>query len=165
MNRKAATAALAALPVITARVRDGEWRVTIKLSAICERFPNMTRTECQTHGEEMAAYTDDNADAVGTAQRMAKHWAETDPLLPPAHVVAIWDGDMLTNGGGLPVWGGNGAPPRIGSQVEVAGRVRGIMATVTGYEVKAGWLMALAYRTATPAVRGDLAGTEIRYPD
>lgn len=82
----------------------------------------------------------------------------------PVYERARWDGDKLANRGAPhPLWSGKGAPPHVGDVVPLTGR-GGHTATITGYVVESGWLMALAYRTAEPATRGTLAGAEISYP-
>lgn len=74
MNRTEAKAELLKLPCIAATCMDGEWRITIKPALIRARSPGGSQSWARNKAEAMACYTDDNADAVGTAQQMAARW-------------------------------------------------------------------------------------------
>lgn len=92
------------------------------------------------------------------------YWRNVGPDGVPAYECAQWEGDKVVNRGApAPLWSGKGKPPRVGDVVPLSGR-GGHTATITGYVVESGWLMALGYRTADPATRGTLAGAEIYYP-
>ncbi|WP_323025746.1 hypothetical protein [Castellaniella sp.] len=73
---KATKAAIKAIPSMTASCSDGEWRVTINLYRLSERFPGKSAAWCEAKQEAMAYYTDDADDALGTARKMAEEWAK-----------------------------------------------------------------------------------------
>lgn len=68
--------AIKALPGMTAVRVDGEWRVTINLYRLSERFPTRTTKWCEQKQEAMAYYTNDAEDALGTARDMSARWVK-----------------------------------------------------------------------------------------
>lgn len=71
---KDTTAAIRAIPGMEARIEDDEWRVTVRLQKIKERYPNESAGWCADKQEAVAYYTGDAGDAVLTAQSMSKQW-------------------------------------------------------------------------------------------
>jgi hypothetical protein len=71
MNQKETLATIKALRGMTARVRDGEYRVTFAADHIAAIMPHLTAREVQDRAEAVASYTNDAADALATAKRMA----------------------------------------------------------------------------------------------
>jgi hypothetical protein len=67
-------AAIKALPGMTADCIRGEWRVTVNLYRLSERFPDRNTAWCEAKQEAMAYYTEDAADAIGTARHMSATW-------------------------------------------------------------------------------------------
>lgn len=82
MNHSQTLAAIKALPHMTARRTDGEYRVTMSDAAMRELMPTATHAQRRERQEELAAYTDCAADALGTAQAMAGHAIANAPALP-----------------------------------------------------------------------------------
>lgn len=74
MTVKATRDAIKALPGMTAVRIDGEWRVTINLYRLSERFPNRKTAWCERKQEAMAYYTNDEQDALDTARAMSARW-------------------------------------------------------------------------------------------
>lgn len=70
----ATRAAIKSLPGMTANCIRGEWRVTINLYRLSERFPDRKTQWCETKQETMAYYTEDADDAIGTAREMSARW-------------------------------------------------------------------------------------------
>ncbi|AYK20418.1 hypothetical protein [Aeromonas veronii] len=66
--------AIKALPGMTALHADGEWRVTINLYRLSERYPDKNTAWCEEKQEEMAYYTTDAEDALATAKKMSEAW-------------------------------------------------------------------------------------------
>lgn len=66
--------AIKALPGMTALHADGEWRVTINLYRLSERYPDKNTAWCEEKQEEMAYYTSDAEDALATAKKMSEAW-------------------------------------------------------------------------------------------
>ncbi len=151
MNRTTTIAAIKALPGMTARCVDGEYRVTYTRDEMMRREPMVSVQEINTRIEAVACYTNDASDALNTARAMAS--------APPPWERAQWDGKKLLNGGGPPLWSGKGNPPPIGSTVDVG---KGLTVKVERYSVDAGWLMILGVRS--DGKRGNLAGAEIVWP-
>ena len=73
---KATKDAIKALPGMTAMHADGEWRVTVNLYRLSERYPDKDTAWCEEKQEAMAYYTTDADDALATAQSMSKQWME-----------------------------------------------------------------------------------------
>lgn len=73
---KATRDAIKAIPYMTAVCADGEWRVTINLYRLSERYPDKGVAWCDQKQEEMAYYTNDADDALETAKAMSGQWAE-----------------------------------------------------------------------------------------
>lgn len=71
---KATKDAIKALPGMTALHADGEWRVTVDLYRLSERYPEKNTAWCEKKQEAMAYYTNDADDAIATAQSMSKTW-------------------------------------------------------------------------------------------
>lgn len=67
-------AAIKALPGMTAVRHNGEWRVTINIYRLSERFPDKGIDWCDAKQEAMAYYTEDADDALATARAMSAHW-------------------------------------------------------------------------------------------
>lgn len=82
MNNAQTLAAIKALPNMTARRKDGEYRVTFSDAAMLAMMPGATHAERRDRQEELAYYTDDTDDALGTAQAMAGHAVANAPALP-----------------------------------------------------------------------------------
>lgn len=74
MTVQATRAAIKALPGMTACKLNGEWRVTINLYRLSERFPDKKTDWCEDKQEAMAYYTDDADDALATARAMSAQW-------------------------------------------------------------------------------------------
>ena len=68
--------AIKALPGMTALHADGEWRVTVNLYRLSERYPDKGTAWCEEKQEAMAYYTEDAEDAVATARDMSKRWVQ-----------------------------------------------------------------------------------------
>lgn len=68
--------AIRALPGMTALHVDGEWRVTINLYRLPERYPNKGTAWYEEKQEAMAYYTEDAEDAITTARDMSRRWEE-----------------------------------------------------------------------------------------
>ena len=68
--------AIKALPGMTAVCNDGEWRVTVNLYRLSERYPDKDRRWCEQKQEEMAYYTDYADDALSTARDMSRRWEQ-----------------------------------------------------------------------------------------
>lgn len=66
--------AIKALPGMTAMHADGEWRVTVNLYRLSERYPDKNTAWCEEKQEAMAYYTEDAMDALMTARSMSKAW-------------------------------------------------------------------------------------------
>lgn len=80
VNQKNTLAAIKVLPGMTAVCVDGEWRVTINLYRLSERYPDKNTAWCEEKQESMAYYTDDAEDALSTAMDMSERWvAEGKP--------------------------------------------------------------------------------------
>lgn len=78
---KATRDAIKALPGMTALYNDGEWRVTVNLYRLSERYPDKDTKWCEKKQEDMAYYTDDADDALSTARDMSRRWmAEVDAV-------------------------------------------------------------------------------------
>ncbi len=73
---KATRDAIKALPGMTAMHADGEWRVTVNLYRLSERYPDKDTAWCEAKQEAMAYYTTDANDALATAQSMSKQWMD-----------------------------------------------------------------------------------------
>ena len=73
---KATRDAIKALPGMTALHADGEWRVTINLYQLSERYPDKKTAWCEEKQEAMAYYTEDAEDALATARNMSHRWVE-----------------------------------------------------------------------------------------
>lgn len=82
MNNTQTLAAIKALPSMTARRKDGEYRLTFSDAAMSAMMPSATHAERRDRQEEIACYTDDKDDAYGTAKAMAGHAVENAPALP-----------------------------------------------------------------------------------
>lgn len=74
MNVNDTRAAIKALPHMTATRNDGEWRVTIRFQSVAARHPEKSERWCRDKQEKMAYYTEDAADALGTARDMSARW-------------------------------------------------------------------------------------------
>lgn len=70
----ATRATIKSLSGMTADCIRGEWRVTINLYRLSERFPDRKTQWCEAKQEAMAYYTEDADDALGTAREMSAHW-------------------------------------------------------------------------------------------
>lgn len=70
----ATRAAIKALPGMTAVRVDGEWRVTVNIYRLSERYPEKNRVWCEAEQETMAYYTDNADDALATARDMSARW-------------------------------------------------------------------------------------------
>ena len=68
--------AIKALPGMTALHADGEWRVTVNLYRLSERYPDQDTAWCEQKQEAMAYYTNDAEDALATAADMSRRWVE-----------------------------------------------------------------------------------------
>lgn len=75
MTIKSTLAAIHAIPVLSARCRDGEYRVTLCLFAIGERHPELTRKVAIERAEAISYYTNDAEDALLTGAVIAAHFA------------------------------------------------------------------------------------------
>lgn len=71
---KATRDAIKELPGMTALHSDGEWRVTVNLYRLSERYPDKGRAWCEERQEAIAYYTNDADDALATAKRMSQNW-------------------------------------------------------------------------------------------
>lgn len=80
--------AIKALPGMTAMHADGEWRVTVNLYRLSERYPDKNTAWCEEKQEAMAYYTDDAEDALMTAKSMSTAW-EADALKGHAAGVSV----------------------------------------------------------------------------
>jgi hypothetical protein len=74
MTVKETRDAIKALPGMTASRIDGEWRVTINLYRLSDRYPDKNTEWCEEKQEAMAHYTNDPEDALGTARDMSARW-------------------------------------------------------------------------------------------
>jgi len=59
---------------MTALHTDGEWRVTVNLYRLSERYPDKGRAWCEERQEAIAYYTNDADDALATAKSMSQNW-------------------------------------------------------------------------------------------
>ena len=59
---------------MTALHADGEWRVTVNLYRLSERYPDKGRAWCEERQEAIAYYTNDADDALATAKSMSANW-------------------------------------------------------------------------------------------
>lgn len=59
---------------MTALHADGEWRVTVNLYRLSERYPDKGRAWCEERQEAIAYYTNDADDALATAKSMSQNW-------------------------------------------------------------------------------------------
>lgn len=66
-----------ALPAMTAAFIAGEWRVTIDLYCLSERFRSLSAVECEEKQEALAYYTDGEEDALATARVMSEEWRKS----------------------------------------------------------------------------------------
>lgn len=74
MTDKETREAIKSLPGMTGRKTDGEWRVTINIYRLSERFPTDNIDQCDERQEAMAYYTTDAEDALSTARAMSATW-------------------------------------------------------------------------------------------
>lgn len=98
MSTVAATvAAIKALPGMTARRTDGEWRVTYTAAAITER-EGVTGKARDERAESLACYTNDADDALATAAAMSRAWyGDNAPAMVNPEIVSDADaGDIRT---------------------------------------------------------------------
>lgn len=95
----------------------------------------------------------------------------TLPAFTPSSMVPAVDGEHIdiwakraratkASNGDAPLWSGKGAPPAVGTYVDIKGKGAEV-ATVLGYVVEGDWLMLWCERHSDGR-RGDLAGTELR---
>lgn len=56
------------------RAEDGEWRVTVNLYRLSDRYPDKDVNWCEEKQEAMAYYTSDADDAIRTARDMSIRW-------------------------------------------------------------------------------------------
>jgi hypothetical protein len=82
----------------------------------------------------------------------------------PAWTRATWEAGCVTNRDAGTLWSGRGDPPAVGAVIRCNDQPK-TRVTVTGYEVKGGWLMVLGYRTDSPCRAGNLGGAEILWSD
>lgn len=72
---KETKATIKALPGMTGmRTEDGEWRVTVNLYRLSDRYPDKDVHWCEEKQEAMAYYTSDADDAIKTARDMSIRW-------------------------------------------------------------------------------------------
>lgn len=72
---KETKATIKALPGMTGmRTEDGEWRVTVNLYRLSDRYPDKDVNWCEEKQEAMAYYTSDADDAIKTARDMSIRW-------------------------------------------------------------------------------------------
>lgn len=67
--------------------RDGEYRVTLRLSRIKELRPDYSHKQACDRAESLAYYTNDQQDAIATAMNM-----DAMPCLPDLFTVIWWEG-------------------------------------------------------------------------
>ena len=87
MTIAATVATIKAIPGMTARCRDGEWRVTFTVEAMMAR-ESIDRTAAIARCEDVAAYETDAESAIDTARAMAA------PAPAPAPVKVVGYIDM-----------------------------------------------------------------------
>lgn len=73
MTDKEMFAAVRALPHMEAKKVDGEYRVAYRLAAIRRAKPEWSRDRAKSHAEKTSYYTEDRADALGTARELSAH--------------------------------------------------------------------------------------------
>lgn len=74
---KETKATIKALPGMTGmRAEDGEWRVTVNLYRLSDRYPDKDVNWCEEKQEALAYYTSDADDAIRTARDMSIRWMD-----------------------------------------------------------------------------------------
>ena len=74
MTDKQLFAAIRALPLMTAKKLEDEYRVTLRLDAIRQARPDWSIQQASTYAEQVSYYTNDREDALSTAQSLSA-WA------------------------------------------------------------------------------------------
>lgn len=68
--------AINAFEGMTCTHEDGEWRVTLKMDHLRERYPNENKEWLTEKQESIAYYTNDADDAISTAELISKQWLQ-----------------------------------------------------------------------------------------